>query len=91
MSSNQQINSNIAITGSGKLFVTGNVELRDNCRIIVESGGKLIIEGGRLSNVDLVLKPGAKLEITDGGILDIRTDFEAPEGATVFIDDGKIL
>lgn len=88
---NQQIDSNIAITGSGTLFVTGNVELRENCRMIVEPGGQLIIEGGRLSNVDLVLKPGAILEITEGGILDTQNDFEAPEGASVVIENGKIL
>lgn len=88
---NQQINSNIAITGSGTLSVTGNVELRENCCMIVEPGGQLKIEGGRLSNVDLVLKPGAILEITNGGILDTRNDFEAPEGAYVLIDNGKIL
>jgi len=91
LSANQQISSNIAITGSGKLFVTGNVEIKENCRMIVEPGGQLKIEGGRLSNVDLVLKPGAILEIIEGGILDTRNGFEAPSGASVFIDNGKIL
>jgi hypothetical protein len=59
--------------------------------MIVEPGGQLKIEGGRLSNVDLVLKPGAILEIIEGGILDTRNGFEAPSGASVFIDNGKIL
>lgn len=92
MTTNQQIDSNICITGTGKLAIRSNVALQDNYRMIVESGGQLIIEnGGKLSNVDLVLKPGAILEIKEGGILDTRNDFEAPGGACVSINDGIIM
>lgn len=92
MTVNQQLDCNILITGTGKLAIRSYVELQDNSRMIVESGGQLIIEdNGKLSNVDLVLKPGAILEIKEGGILDTRNDFEAPAGAHVFIDDGKIM
>lgn len=82
---------NIRITNTGKLTIFSNVELKGNSRIIVESGGILNICGGKLSNVDLVLKPGATLEIKEGGILESRNGFEAPVGAVVTIDNGQIL
>lgn len=88
---NQELYANIRVTSTGIFTIFGNVEMKGAGRVIVESGGELNIIGGKLSNVDLLLKPGAKLNITEGGILDIRTDFDAPEGATVFIDDGNFL
>ncbi len=93
ITTNQQIHSNICISGTGKLYIcsTANVELQDNYRMIVEPRGELIILGGKLSNVDLVLKPGARLWITDGGIIETRNGFEAPVGAFVTIDNGQIL
>lgn len=54
-------------------------------------GGKLIINGGTLSNVNLVLKPGATLRIINGGIMDSRNAFEAPNGAIVDLQYGQIL
>jgi hypothetical protein len=88
----QLIDSNIIITGTGKLAIRSNIVLQNNFRIIVESGGQLIIEdGGKLSNADLVLKPGAILEIKEGAILETRNGFEAPGGAKVIINKGKIM
>ena len=87
---NQQF-YNIRVTSSGELVVLSNVQLMGNSRVIVESGGQLLIQGGKLSNVDLVLKPGATLRITEGGILYTRNGFEAPGGAYVSIDNGRIL
>ena len=49
---------------------TSNIEMMGNSKVIVESGGSLIISGGTLSNVDLVLKPGSSLQILNGGILE---------------------
>ena len=62
-----------------------------NSRVIVESGGKLIIDGGTLSNVDLLLRTGASLQIINGGIIETRNGFEAPVGTLVNIEHGKIL
>ena len=58
---------------------------------IVEAGGQLIIDGGTLSNVDIVLKVGASLQIINGGIIETRNGFEAPLGAIVEIVHGQIL
>ncbi len=60
-------------------------------KIIVESGCKIIINGGKLSNATVELKPGATLRILNGGILETRSGFESPVGAIVDIDSGQIL
>ena len=83
--------SNIRITNNGQLVVQSNVSFIGNCRIIVESGGQLIVDSGTLSNVDVVLKPGAYLQILNGGIVNTPNGFEAQEGATVDIQNGEIL
>lgn len=91
MNTDHQLYSNIRITSNGQLTIQSNIELMGNSRVIVESGGKLIISGGTLSNVDLVLKTGATLQITNGGIIETRNGFEAPVGAIVDIQYGQIL
>ena len=58
---------------------------------VVLEGGKLIIDGGTLSNVDLLLKAGASLQIINDGIIVTRNGFEAPIGVKVEIINGKIL
>jgi hypothetical protein len=91
MNSSQQLRSNIRITNNGQLIVQSNVSFMGNCRIIVESGGQLIVNAGTLSNVDVVLKPGGYLQILNGGIINTHSGFEAQEGAIVDIQYGQIL
>ena len=81
----------IYIAGSGQLTIQSNIELMGNSSVIVEAGGKLIIDGGTLSNVDLVLKAGATLQLKNGGILETRNGFDAPVGAIVNMEYGQIL
>ena len=88
---NQQLYSNIRITSTGQLTVQSNIELMGNSRVIVEAGGKLVINGGTLSNADLILKSGASLRIINGGTIETRNGFEAPVGALVDIEYGQIL
>lgn len=88
---NQQLYCNIRITNSGQLTIRGNIELMGSSCIIVESGGKLIIDGGSISNVDLELKPGSSLRIINNGILVTRNGFNAPFGAVVDVGYGHIL
>lgn len=91
MSTNQQLYSNIIITSIGQLTIQGDIELMGNSRVIVQAGGKLIIDGGTLSNADLDLKAGATLQIINGGIIETRNDFYAPVGAIVNISQGEII
>ena len=57
---------------------------------MVEPGGKLIIDGGTLSNVELVLKPGAFFQIINNGIMENRNGFIVPIGAIVDVENGQI-
>lgn len=79
------------ITETGQLTIQGDIEMGGNGTLTVESGGKLIIDGGRLSNAKLDLKPGATLRIINNGTIETRNGFTAPVGATVEISHGKIL
>ena len=78
----QQLYSNIRITSTGQLTVLSDVELMGNSRVIVEAGVELIVDGGTLSNVELELKAGSSLQIINGGIIETRSGFEAPLGAS---------
>ncbi len=91
ITTDEQLYCNMRITETGKLTVQSDVEMMGNSRVIVEFGGKLIIDGGTISNIELELMPGAYLQITDGGILETRNGFNAPVGAIVDIQSGKIL
>ncbi len=87
----QQLYGNIIITSTGQFTIQSDIELMGNSRIIVQAGGKLIIDGGTLSNADLDLKTGATLQIINGGIIETRNDFYAPVGAIVNISQGEII
>lgn len=90
ITTDQELYSNIRITSSGLLTVQSEVELMGNSRVIVESGGQLVVDGGTLSNVDIDLKAGASLRIINGGIIETRNEFVAPVGAIVDITHGEI-
>ncbi len=90
MTMDQQLYCNIRIKNDGQLTVQSDVELLGNSKVIVEPGGKLIIDGGSLSNVDLVLKTGSSLQIINNGILETRNGFFAPVGAIVNVGFGII-
>ena len=91
MTMNDSLYCNIIIKSTGRLTIRGNIELKGNSSVIVEAGGKLIINGGPLSNGDIILKSGATLRIINGGIIETRNGFEAPIGALVEILNGQIL
>ena len=91
MDKNGQLWGIIRVKNSGQLTIQGNLEHRGNGILTVESGGKLIIDGGKLINANLDLKPGATLRIINNGTIETRNGFTAPVGAKVEISHGKIL
>lgn len=91
MTMNDSLYCNIRIKSTGRLTIRGDIELKGNSSVIVEAGGKLIINGGTLSNADIILKPGATLRIINGGIIETRSGFETPIGALVEILNGQII
>ena len=56
-----------------------------------ESGGKLIIDGGVFSNVELSFEAGASLEIKNGGVLIPRNHLIIPLGVEIKIEQGQIV
>lgn len=60
--------------------------------ITVENGGKLIIDGGVITNADIQLQSGSQLQLLNGGVVVVRTDsdFYAPIGSVVSATYGKI-
>lgn len=91
INTNQQLYSNIRIKSNVQLTIQSNVEMMGYSRVIVETGGTLIINNKTLSNADIVLKTGATLRIINDGILQTRNGFEAPIGAIVEIQSGQII
>lgn len=62
-----------------------------NGRVIVKTGGTLLINGGKLSNVNLEMKPGSFLYIISDGVIETQNGFIAPVGVSVTINNGQIL
>ena len=87
----QQLWGLIRVKSTGQLIIKKDIELGGDGVLTVESGGKLIIDGGRLSNAKLDLEPGATLRILNNGVIETRNGFTAPVGAKVEISHGKIL
>ena len=85
------IYGNIRITGTGQLTIQGDIEMGGNGTLTVESGGKPIIDGGKLTNAKLDFKPGSTLRIINNGIIETRNGFKASVGVKVDISHGKIL
>ena len=61
--------------------------------INVKSGSKLVINGCTLASARLILEPGSKLVISNGGLLvtPVTAKFTAPLGVTVDISNGTIM
>lgn len=90
INTNQQLSENICIPNNVQVTIQSNMELTDDCRIIVESGGSLIIDGGVL-NADVILKPGSTLQIINDGTIETNGVFDAQLGSIVNIVYGKII
>lgn len=60
--------------------------------ITVENGGRLIVDGGVITNADIQLQNGSQLQLLNGGVVVVRTDsdFYAPIGSVVNATYGKI-
>lgn len=85
--------SNIIISNGATLTVKNILNLFGRVTVTVQSGGRLIIDGGVVTNVAINLAQGSQLKITNGGKLVMRTNtsFEAPIGAVVEAEHGEII
>ena len=85
--------SHIVISNGATLTIKNILNLFGRVTITVQTGGKLVIDGGVVTNTAINLAQGSQLRITNGGKLVMRTntDFEAPSGAVVEIEQGEII
>ena len=91
MNAHQRLYSNIRITSNGRLTILCDIMMMGNSRVVIERGGELIVDGGALTNAQIVLKPGAALRILNDGIVETKNGFNAPVGSIIDIKSGKIL
>ena len=91
-STRQSVYTHIRINSNSTLTVEDVLNLFGRVTITIDSGGELVIDGGVITNADIDFSTGGKLTIKNGGKLVMRTntDFEAPTGALVEIENGEI-
>lgn len=86
----QQAYGNIIVKSGGQLIITADVNASTVSSMTIESGGKLIIDGGYLNNANITFQSGSSLDILYGGVLDIQGDFVSPLGVLINIEQGSI-
>ena len=91
-SSRQSVYTHIDIASNATLTVQDILNLFGRVTITIESGGELVVDGGIITNANISFSTGGKLKIKNGGKLVMRTntDFYAPVGALVEIENGGI-
>ena len=82
---------NIRVISGAVFSVKGHLQMKGSSTIIVESGGRLTVNGGTISNVNIDLKVGSTLKIVNNGKIETQNGFVAPVGAEVIINYGQIL
>lgn len=62
-------------------------------KIVVWRDGVLNIDGATFNNARIVVKPGGRVNITDGTVIKLRdkNSFIVPKGAHLIINNGKIM
>lgn len=62
-------------------------------KIVVWENGVLNIDGATLNNSRIVVKPGGRVNVTNGAIINLRDakSFVLPKGARLRVTNGKIL
>lgn len=84
---------NIVILQGGTLTIdSSTILMKSNATIRVQSGGKLIIDGGQLLDTDIVIENGGTLIIDNGGLVQTRHNGQILTriGSKMFINNGKI-
>lgn len=91
ISSDYDFEHDIYIVG-GQLDITGNLTFPSHRKIVVWGNGTLNINGATLNNARIVVKPGGKVNITNGATINLRDtkSLVVPKGARLNISQGVI-
>lgn len=62
------------------------------CKVLVKSGGKLVVDGGTLNSSNIEMESGSELIMRNNGIIHMTngSSFLAPLGAVINIESGSI-
>lgn len=85
--------SNIVIDNGARLTISGTTILYPLCKIIINGGGELVIDGGNLYNANIVMSYNSRLTLLNGGTVFMKqgVDFCVPTGAIAEISHGNVL
>lgn len=86
------IYNKIRVKNGATFEIKNDVQMSEDSKIIVENGGHLIINGKILDNADIQMLSGSQIDIINGGVIRMRANkaFDAPLGATVNVNNGRI-
>ena len=80
----------LVVKDSGVLNVTSNIKCYKGVEIIVENGGRLILDGGVLENVNLKILSGGEINVRNKGVVKKYKSFYTAKNAKVLINNGNI-
>ena len=77
----------------GNVTFTNTISVASHCKIIVWENGVLNIDGAVLDNARIIVKPGGKINLINGGVIKPRdkNPFVLSNGGQLKIDHGKIM
>lgn len=92
-SSSASYSNNVVVQNNATWTLGHDHHFHYGAWINVKSGSKLVINGCTLASARLILEPGSKLVISNGGLLvtPVTAKFTAPLGVTVDISNGTIM
>lgn len=85
--------NNVRVVSGGILTITSNILKHPGSSITVESGGKLIVNGGIITRGNIVVKDNGELLITGGGEIRLSgsNNFNVEQGGIFNQSFGKII
>ena len=99
INNNQTWNTNrtqcgsIIVTNNATLTVTATLTMNPSAKIILQDGGKLIVNGGSIINSTIEVNNSAKLQLLNDGMLYLkqRGNIEVLLGGEANLDYGRVL
>ena len=87
------INDVIVRSGTFKVPSGKTLQMREGCRIYVMDGGTLEVDGGTVTNADVLIKDGGTLTLKNNGTLKLYRygKFSGEDNAIININNGQIL
>ena len=78
----------IVVKDKGILNITSKIKFYKGVNIIIESGGIVNVDGGKLENVNVEVLSGGKFYITNKGTVNKYKTFNTAVGAKLYMDNG---